>query len=87
MAFFTVLSLGVGIAGVVYTAQVISKDKENDKEVEAAGIILDAASSWNTPMATELRVIVAATEVCPIGWEALFSVDWPGTDRGCIFED
>jgi len=37
-------------------------------------------------MMTDMKVINAVTQTCPQGWEALFFVEWEGTDKGCVYQ-
>ena len=42
------------------------------------------SQDWNQKPFTKLML---TTDVCPVGWEVVFSVLWPGTLDGCIIGD
>ena len=56
MFFCTIISIIIGIVGIVMTASVLGQLSDNDSDAEAARIIVHALKSWDTPMGTAIEV-------------------------------
>lgn len=85
MLFFTIISVCIGIAGIVLAASAINADTENDKEIQAAKIILDALDGWKQPLPTGLQVVDGAVG-CSDANKPLFAMEWPGIKEGCYWD-
>ena len=82
---FTVISILIGVAAIIVAAKAINKDTGNDGEIQAAKIIVDSLQSLDEVLPTEIKVI-RSDQSCGTGWETMFSIEWPGTERGCWYE-
>ena len=56
-ATFTLITMGIGIAGIVIASQVIDADKGVVAEVQAAKIISDAKPGWIENTFTEIKIL------------------------------
>ena len=81
----TLIAQGVGIGAIILANNAINNDTEDNGEIQAAKIIVDSLKSLDTALPTEISVIDANQE-CPSGWEPMFEIEWPGTQRGCHYE-
>lgn len=84
MLFFTLISVVIGIAGIALAASAINADTANDKELQAAKIILDALDGWKQPLPTALQV-VDGDFGCSNASKPMFVAEWPGIREGCYW--
>ena len=60
MLVCTIISIIIGIVGIIFAASVIGKMAESDADGEAARIIVRALRTWDTPMSTAIEVVDSA---------------------------
>ena len=87
-AAFTLITIAIGIAGLVLGFKVIHADEDSMAEIQAANIITDALPSWTERTFTEIRVL-DDSDAWPVegDWVDLFTREWPGVDYGCADGD
>jgi len=87
MVLFTVISISLGVSGIIMAAGVIDQDSDNDKEIQSARIILDALSSWNQPLPTSVKIVDSSVGCSAAdSQKPLFASEWAGTEEGCYWE-